>query len=65
MAKQINCVMSADGETIGVLNALPKGFATGSRGYYDNGKMVIDGKRYQVSVMFVEIGSKPDSKSAK
>ena len=36
----------------------PKQFKTGSRGYYANQKVEIDGKRYQVQVQFVEIGSK-------
>lgn len=36
----------------------PKTFRTGSKGYYVWGKVVIDGKRYQVSGNLVEIGSK-------
>ncbi len=39
--------------------ALPaKTFKTGSRGFYVNGKAEIDGKRYQVQIQLVEIGSK-------
>lgn len=39
-----------------VVNA--KEFKTGSRGYYANGKAEIDGKRYQIQIQLVEIGSK-------
>jgi hypothetical protein len=48
-----------DGKPLGVMTAPPKVFKTGSRGYYANGKMEIDGKRYQVQIQMVEIGSKP------
>ena len=34
-------------------------FKTGSRGYWAGGKVVLNGKRYQVSASVVEIGSKP------
>lgn len=37
----------------------PKVFKTGSRGYLAMGKVTIDGKRYQVNVQAIEIGSKP------
>jgi hypothetical protein len=40
-----------------VLN--PKQFSTGSTGFYGSGKLDIDGKRHQVMVQAVEIGSKP------
>lgn len=36
-------------------------FKSGSLGFYAGGKIVHDGKRYQVSVSIVEIGSKPQS----
>lgn len=47
-----------DGKSIGVMTAPPKDFKTGSKGYYANGKLEIDGKRYQVQIQLVEIGSK-------
>jgi hypothetical protein len=37
-------------------------FKTGSKGYWGGGKVVLDGKRYQVSMSIVEIGSKPKPK---
>jgi hypothetical protein len=43
---------------LSVLSVLPKEFKTGSRGYYANQKIEIDGKRYQVQIQLVEIGSK-------
>ena len=39
-----------------------KDFKTGSRGYYGTGKMVAGGKKYQISIQVVEIGSKPNQK---
>jgi len=39
-----------------------KDFKTGSKGFYGNGKMEAGGKRYQVSIQCVEIGSKPKEK---
>jgi hypothetical protein len=40
-------------------NLVPKQFKTGSTGYYAGGKIADGGKRYQVSLSVVEIGSKP------
>jgi hypothetical protein len=51
-------------ETYGDVLAVEKTFSTGSRGYYGAGKIEIAGKRYQVGVNIVEIGSKPETKSA-
>jgi hypothetical protein len=36
-----------------------KDFRTGSKGYFGTGKMVAGGKKYQISIQCVEIGSKP------
>lgn len=47
------------GELLSVLTLPPKDFKTGSKGFYANGKVEIDGKRYQVQIQVVEIGSKP------
>jgi hypothetical protein len=46
------------GDKVAEFTVNPKDFKTGSRGYYANGKMEIDGKRYQVQIQLVEIGSK-------
>ncbi len=46
------------GQVVGIVSAPPKDFKTGSRGFYGMGKLDIEGKRYQVQVQIVEIGSK-------
>lgn len=51
-------IKTEDGKPISVLVAAPKNFKTGSRGYHGQGKIEIDGKRYQTQVQLVEIGSK-------
>ncbi len=43
----------------GSMIATEKTFATGSRGYFGTFKTILDGRRYQVQLMAVEIGSKP------
>jgi hypothetical protein len=42
-----------------------KDFKTGSRGFYGTGKMVAGGKKYQISIQAVEIGSKPKEETKK
>lgn len=51
-------IKNDQGQLVTVLTLPPKEFKTGSRGFYANGKTEIDGKRYQVQVQLVEIGSK-------
>lgn len=50
---------TAEGNIIGTFTLPPKDFKTGSKGFYANGKLEIDGKRYQAQIQLVEIGSKP------
>jgi hypothetical protein len=47
-----------NGELIAVLTLPQKDFKTGSKGFYGTTKAEIEGKRYQVQVQLVEIGSK-------
>jgi hypothetical protein len=48
-----------------VLLAEPRTFKTGSRGFYGQGKVQgTDGRRFQISVNVVEIGSKPQPSAA-
>ena len=47
------------GETLITLELEHKTFSTGSRGYRGQGKIQMDGKRYQLQVQAVEVGSKP------
>ena len=51
-------------QRVAVMHVLPKQFKTGSRGFYANQKIEIDGKRYQIQVQIVEIGSKNQESSA-
>ena len=47
------------GETLVTEELRPKEFKTGSRGFYGSFKVSANGRRYQVAVQAVEIGSKP------
>ena len=47
-----------EGQTVMVMTVSPKNFKTGSKGFYASGKTEMDGKRYQVQIQLVEIGSK-------
>ncbi len=51
------------GQFIGLMTVPPKDFKTGSKGYFTSGKVEVDGKRYQVQVQLVEIGSKSPAKA--
>lgn len=51
------------GQSIGAVTASPKAFKTGSKGFYGQGKIEFEGKRYQVQVQLVEIGSKERAKA--
>jgi hypothetical protein len=42
-----------------------KDFKTGSKGFYGQGKMVAGGKKYQINIQAVEIGSKPKEEEKK
>jgi hypothetical protein len=39
-----------------------KDFKTGSKGYHAQGKMLAGRKNYQITILCVEIGSKPKEK---
>lgn len=51
-------IKTDDGKLLGVMTLPPKEFKTGSKGYYANSKIELDGKRYQAQIQLVEIGSK-------
>lgn len=51
------------GQLVTVLTIPPKEFKTGSRGFFGNGKVEMDGKRYQVQIQMVEIGSKKEAET--
>ena len=52
-----------DGKLLGVFTLPPKDFKTGSKGFYANGKLEFEGKRYQAQLQLVEIGSKKSAES--
>ena len=57
--KFIIAELKADqGQPLVVITATPREFKTGSRGFYANQKFEIDGKRYQMQIQIVEIGSR-------
>lgn len=39
-----------------------KEFKSGSRGFYGNGKILIEDKKYQVGLILTEVGTKPKDK---
>jgi hypothetical protein len=49
------------GQLVTVLTVPPKEFKTGSRGFFGNSKVELDGKRYQIQIQMVEIGSKKEA----
>jgi hypothetical protein len=52
---------SNTGQLLSVLTVAQKDFKTGSRGFYANQKLNMGGKRYQLQIQLVEIGSKKAS----
>ena len=60
--KSVNATLQKDGEVVGMLIAAEKDFSTGSRGFYTNTKVIIDGKSYVAMLTLVEVGSKPAGK---
>ncbi len=57
-------IKTDEGKLLGVMTLPAKDFKTGSKGYYANGKLEIDGKRYQTQIQLVEIGSKKEAEKA-
>ena len=51
-------VEAEDGTLLTVTTLTPKQFKTGSKGFYGQGQIVVDGKRYQLNLQAVEIGSR-------
>lgn len=54
-------IKTGDGQLLGMLTLPAKDFKTGSKGFYANGKLEIEGKRYQAQIQLVEIGSKKET----
>ena len=45
------------GQVLQVFDLSAKTFKTGSRGYHGQGKLSVNGSRYQANLLLVEIGS--------
>jgi hypothetical protein len=58
-------IKTSEGQVLAVMSLPAKDFKTGSKGFYANGKIEIDGKRYQAQIQLVEIGSKKPEAEAK
>jgi len=54
-------IKTSEGESLTVVSVPSKEFKTGSRGFFGSAKAEIDGKRYQIQIQMVEIGSKKAS----
>jgi hypothetical protein len=62
MSEEVNmATIQVDGIKA-VFNLNKKDFSTGSKGYHATGKFEVAGKRFQVNIQLVEIGSKPKAK---
>jgi hypothetical protein len=51
-------IETEDGKLLTITTLVPKQFKTGSKGFYGQGQIVVDGKRYQLNFQAVEIGSR-------
>ena len=58
-------IRTVTGDSLGLLILAEKSFKTGSVGYHGQGKIEIDGERYQCQVQMVKIGSKAAADSDK
>jgi hypothetical protein len=54
----ISELKNQSGELIAVITVPSKEFKTGSKGFFASSKAEIDGKKYQIQIQVVEIGSK-------
>ncbi len=55
-------IKDEEGRTLDKLTAKEKTFSSGSKGFFGQSKIEIDGKRYQTQIQMVEIGSKEKAK---
>lgn len=56
-------IKNEDGKIVTILTVPEKEFKTGSKGYFANSKVDLHGKKYQLQVQLVEIGSKKHSEA--
>jgi len=53
-------IRNEDGLAVGVLVLKPRTFSSGKAGYFGQGKVEIDGRRYQCQAQAVKIGPPED-----
>ena len=51
-------IQNESGQLVGLIDAGPKSFKTGSKGYFGVGKVSLNGHRYQCQLQMVEIKPK-------
>jgi hypothetical protein len=54
-----------NGDMVAVLTVPAKDFKTGSKGFFGSTKAEIEGKRYQIQIQVIEIGSKKAAEAEK
>lgn len=55
-------IKDEDGKTLGMIPLAAKNFTSGSRGFFGQGKLDVNGVKHQAQVQLVEIGSKAEGK---
>ena len=62
VSNMVAVTMGIDGETFNLNVSAERKFNSGSKGYWANGHVRINGKDFNVSFPLVEVGSKPKKK---
>jgi hypothetical protein len=52
-------IRDSDGKDVGLIPLAEKAFTSGSRGYFGQAKLDVNGVKHQAQVQLVAIGSKP------
>lgn len=59
----LRALIQDEGQAVGMLAfADEKTFSTGSKGFHTQGKIQINGSKYQANLLLVKCGSKPAAK---
>lgn len=53
-------VRDAEGKAVGIIVLAPKTFKSGAGGFFGQGKIIIDGVRYQAQAQLVAIAERPE-----
>ena len=57
-------IRTDDGQAVGVLVLQPKTFKSGKAGFFGQGKIELEGQRYQAQAQLVEIAAKESDDAA-